>query len=38
MYGDVTTVIGSYAAMVGNHLATCGRYPTAWRILTATVA
>ncbi|MGW9068088.1 DNA-binding protein [Streptomyces yangpuensis] len=35
-YGDVATVIGSHAVPVGNHLATCGKCPNAWRVLTAT--
>ncbi|MFJ6987522.1 MULTISPECIES: hypothetical protein [unclassified Streptomyces] len=34
-YGDVAAVIGSHAVPVGRHLATCGRCPHAWRVLTA---
>ncbi|MFD6915387.1 DNA-binding protein [Streptomyces virginiae] len=37
-YGDVATVINSHAVPVGTHLATCGKCPNAWRVLTTSGA
>ncbi|WP_256338633.1 MULTISPECIES: MGMT family protein [unclassified Streptomyces] len=34
-YGDVATAVGSHAALIGTHLATCSQCPTAWRVLNA---
>ncbi|MFE9802512.1 DNA-binding protein [Streptomyces goshikiensis] len=37
-YGDLATAIESHAVPVGTHLATCGKCPNAWRVLTTSGA